>query len=41
MMHFFSPQESSDMPEEKGRLDFNHRGTGHMELDSNVNVFIK
>lgn len=29
------------MPEEKGRLDFNHRGTGLMELDSNVILFHK
>lgn len=41
IMYFFFPQESSDIREEKGRLDFNDRGNGHMELHSNVNVFIK
>lgn len=36
LIFFFFPQESLDIPEEKGRLDFNHRGTAHMELDSNI-----
>lgn len=38
---FFFPQEITDMPEGKGRLDLNHRGPGHMELDSSMNVFLK
>lgn len=39
MIFFFFFQETSDMLEEKGRLDFNH--CGHTALDSNVNIFIK
>lgn len=34
-------EEISDIPEGKGRLDFNHSGPGHMELDSSMNVFLK